>query len=859
MDIQKRKRAAEKAAKDLHANFWPDVDPTLHGTDVKSGAEDAETSAADAIPKVSHLGQVSKRFRPPNRLRTSRLQKPPKTTGQKFVKADLPIHRPQPGSTGVLPSTVAKDAAVGSLHQPHETFGRELTGRVPALPQKDSSARESAGPSLDVILIGHRVHTLPNRDRCGVEAAPTITEEDQEDISSHSSGRSITTKNIDALSHKAPFREQPTQMEPMIVDAVLRSTEKAESPPETPNFSSFADVDEIVRKYTALVEARTRQLHDYTSDSSSSLEPRRSETASNQKYDGEFDVSEHDHSHPDLSDSRYPVHSSVGSVQKEVFMEPEMVVLVGKKNHSPPFHDGQIPAPEIKLEPIPAKKPAVHDSPDMAEEEDDVALLHISSYKGPLAVHFEEETPQVSIEDLVTTPNFDISWMEPARQEMVVTSLKAVMQNRQSKRRKMERGGLTSMETPKTFSFAKFHALQESHEHPRGRPIAPTPLLESVPMAPAVSTPTDGKQLYVETLEDLRRVESMLDDSVALDEQIGQSLQLTGRIMPIERIPVAAGSMVLGMSWTPAQPTLSSPARAYGHLRSVPVTPQRPSRGSRKEPMVKIVEPEPDESNPQPLHIPTISTPSLRNTPSMTLSFTRIAGFSQSETLDESENFSNQLVDSWVNPDHLYSVSPFNEPSSSPLDMTLAVINDNTQPETTGEEDDDVFPLFENDGNDENDVDLSLVDRGTLTSLWDTDPLPEDTDDQMATAESDVHEVKLVSDDWQQQRGEDQPLTTEGQQVGLVETEKAEVATTSLDDENVAQVLRTTDVAVDLNQPDVVVAPDFRITIEGPDALRGRKAQTHLSPQFESAGLVTAYHVNQASKRARQSTTSPDV
>ncbi|KAJ3184569.1 cytochrome c oxidase subunit 1 [Geranomyces variabilis] len=533
-------------------------------------------------------------------------------------------------------------------HAPHETFGREVTGRVPAGPQKDSTSHDV--PSLDVILVGHKVEVLGSDREAGAQDPSSQT------AGGHylygPSGDSQHEQFLDDPFHEDTDqqREQPTQMEPMIVDVVPKPVEAVEEHLEISHFNSFQDVDDVVRKYTAIIEARSKEL--------------RSAPGGLVSEEDTFDEARHPFSAAEFDevfDSRES--AEVESVQKEVFMEPEMLTLVASKNN----RTAVLPASNSV---VPKKQVTLRDH-KLLEPSESILMdpLHISSYKA-------EQSPLPKALD-VDIRNFegnsasdlDISWMEPARQEMVVTSLRAVMQNRASKRPKLERRRQTAVDAPKTFSFAKFTQLQETYDRPNRR--QPDLLeLESTRESVAVS-PRDSRPVYAETLEDLKRVEGELDESIRMDQYVAAPILLTGRTMPIDRIPIAIGSVALGMSWTPAQPSLSSPLRSHGAGRSIPATAEKAGTAKARE------QPSGGNQHKDIFQIPSSST----HTPSILFSFKLSTGIA-SPLQGNDQLLSAQLVDSWTTPADLYSTTIFSSLRTSTADP-LEVAPESTAPSET--------------------------------------------------------------------------------------------------------------------------------------------------------------------------------
>ncbi len=70
-------------------------------------------------------------------------------------------------------------------------------------------------------------------------------------------------------------------------------------------------------------------------------------------------------------------------------------------------------------------------------------------------------------------------------------------------------------------------------------------------------------------------MEAVQAERLAQEEQdFSSPVVLTGHQANIKRVPVAAGSTALGMSWLPAPPRFSLPMKFYKHYTSVPNTPE---------------------------------------------------------------------------------------------------------------------------------------------------------------------------------------------------------------------------------------------------------------------------------------------
>ncbi|KAJ3157813.1 cytochrome c oxidase subunit 1 [Geranomyces variabilis] len=592
--------------------------------------------ASGHIPKVSQLGPVSRRYRLTDKLKVSKLA----SRGPHLAKGDARSRRspvlghPAPSLAGT------KVATLEIPHGPHETFGREVTGRVPGGPQIDSAAHDV--PSLDVILVGRKVEVLGADRELGAQRPNSQTA--NENYLNASPGESPEEQSSDNPFHEGSDQQpqQPTQMEPMIVDVMPKPVEPIEEQPEISNFNSFQDVDNIVRKYTAIIEARSRELrsapgalfleedvadkaqHPFSAaefeqvfgSRESAEEGSQGETpecdCSMEKLPTPLTVKSLHSSNlmPPANSHHASQHSSVESVQKEVFMEPEMVTLVASNNNRLsvlPTSNAVVPKMQVALRD--------HKPPEPTESII-VDPLRIWSYKGD-----QGSPPKASDDDIRTFEepsgsNLDISWMEPARQEMVVTSLRAVMQNRASKRPKLERRGQTAVDAPKTFSFAKFTQLQENYARPSRR--QPDLLeLESARESVAVS-PRDSRPVYAETLEDLKRVEGELDESIRMDQYVAAPILKAG----------------------------TAKAR------------EQPSGGRQ---------------NRDVFQIPSSTT----HTPSIVFNFKPSTGFSALQ--QGNDQLSAQLVDSWTTPADLYSTTIFSNLRTSTPEL-LEVASESVAP-----------------------------------------------------------------------------------------------------------------------------------------------------------------------------------
>ncbi|KAJ3161681.1 cytochrome c oxidase subunit 1 [Geranomyces michiganensis] len=418
----------------------------------------------------------------------------------------------------------------GIAHGTHETFGREVTGRVPGGPQKDTATHSAS--SLDVILVGHKVE-VPGADRetraQGLNVQFIAAHHQNAEL-----GQMQMVHSFDDTSNDAPdhHRQQPTQMEPMIVDVFAKPVEGVEDHPQVSHINSFQDVDHVVRKYSAIVQARSRELRSGTGgglgleeealqesqhpfsagniDEGLAGEPANEEHSQRGPSECDCNVEElptplsvkglHSSNFLPRTDPQNSQHSSHESVQKEVFMEPEMLTLVASSNNRAVVSstsNAVFPKQQASLRDPKAMEPS---------ESTDVNYLLAPSYKGEHVSYPADEGSSSSL---------DMSWMEP---EMVVTSLRAVMQNRATKRPKLERRGQTAADVPKTFSFAKFTKLQEAY----GRPNRRQPDLLDLESAreSVAATPRDLKPVYAETLEDLKIVEAELDESIRMDQYV---------------------------------------------------------------------------------------------------------------------------------------------------------------------------------------------------------------------------------------------------------------------------------------------------------------------------------------------------
>jgi hypothetical protein len=70
-------------------------------------------------------------------------------------------------------------------------------------------------------------------------------------------------------------------------------------------------------------------------------------------------------------------------------------------------------------------------------------------------------------------------------------------------------------------------------------------------------------------------MEAVQAERLAQEEQDPSTpVALQGHRATIKRVPVAAGSTAIGMSWLPAPPRFSLPMKFYKHYTSVPNTPE---------------------------------------------------------------------------------------------------------------------------------------------------------------------------------------------------------------------------------------------------------------------------------------------
>ncbi|KAJ3011425.1 cytochrome c oxidase subunit 1 [Thoreauomyces humboldtii] len=699
MDHRHRKRAADKAAREISSLLSPDLSISQISVSQSQKKEKSEAEESP-VPKVSHLGQQRRRHQVLGRVHGTTLVNHPGIIGRGTGKDE------RDASRAAAPASQDSPTAPISTHPLHETFGRAITGRF----MDDGPRGGARDAALDVMLVGHKVSAaIAAPERYGRRGGDQEEESDPRHQGSRSSAVDEGRETDSSHDQRAPLGE-PVQLEPMIVDGYSKNDEAPDAA-EIYHFNSFADVDDVVRKYTSLLEARTRQLREPPILSILSLSVQgHGEKVLPQAHEahgvGEERIgdsensllaqSHHLHSEDscdcdteglpmpltvnsiqDMSSVRGDYYASNASMQKEVFLEPEMVMLVA--SHAPrpvPPREEQPPHP-ASFSPPPPLPPSSPPADRIAESENvsgtldtapieappqAVTGMQISSYKPELPALIPEMTPLTQLDDILGQSSSDISWMEPVRQEMIVTSLKAVMQNRNYKRRRMLKSGqMVVEEVPKTFSFAKFHEIQESLEAKPRRHTALKEALEEIQGLPTLPSQM-FKPLYAETVEPLLQLERAGTPVSPSDEDgVPIPLQLTGRTMPMERVPLASGSMSLGMSWTPARPTLTSPSRSYGLMRTFTATPEQRRGQSRKKELVTPApipeteaEPERTLSVAEIMRIPT----SLPSTASMTLTFTHVK--SPGAVQGQSEDFYPvPSMEAWVDPSHLYSSTIF--------------------------------------------------------------------------------------------------------------------------------------------------------------------------------------------------------
>ncbi|KNC98500.1 uncharacterized protein SPPG_06197, partial [Spizellomyces punctatus DAOM BR117] len=696
------------------------------------------TSVGKAIiPKVSHLRPAGIRHQtlpqlhslvPPKRKIVTQRTKPVNVQ-QHFdnivlhddrkrqfmlTSGSAPQHAPSPyaieskaveDTQGISPSRIPS-AAPMRAQSPSlpTTFGRAITGRLPGgLVGEREQGISSA--SLDVMLVGHKVDS---RFTPPSEELAFDKNEDRPD--SRSSQYGFTSESV---SDFEPVDTQiPVSLDPVIVGETRQTVDSSDEMEDALPFTSIDEVDNVIKKYAAIIESRIRKLRGeaVTSESSTlALDSSELERASEPDVPATSAMSFETAMPPEEVTSRIAMR--IPSVIPE---RTEPIRLFGNEEtemKASPNAEEVRPVIEVSIPPpahaidrvIGEAKGDMQDSTmvELIENEDRPASTNQD--------HAENGQPPAAIKGAVTfvddvggetdisqrqsaTPRPDsgelgfASGMNSAiRDSMVVTSLQALIANQQRKRRKIDNATPSVDVNQIGFPFAKYYAPvgRDTEVNTKLINLIRDEVLEADALIQSnmrYPMRQNHQALWSETQS--REEQAMREIPDPFSGEDATTLELEGRPVVIKKTAVGAGSMSIGMNWAPAPPTLSIPSRLSRYIPKggVAIRKDAPSSRIRKEPRISYDD---------------IARAGLLNTSrrmelSTALPSSDIPATSLHSTEDNfSDSLANEMAASWVHPGALYTPGPFKSSSvmeetgsASPVPVSgsLSVNVDSNQP-----------------------------------------------------------------------------------------------------------------------------------------------------------------------------------
>ncbi|KAI9092398.1 hypothetical protein DFS34DRAFT_633351 [Phlyctochytrium arcticum] len=580
--------------------------PKQRPTENNHSSKDSSSSPPPVIPKVSHLGQRGRRVYGPERGR-----------GPAYAKHDVPDHlRPR----GVVqdkgngpnlhitsgadiglrdhPSRVPGSAASSTQHERDasmisaiqrsispapSTFPRADTGRLDRANLNAVENRRLSGAALDVMLIGQKVDSssalLPTFSRL-----PTIADE---------CTRSNSELPEEFESQETVREESPSliHLEPMIVQQdCVGSGDEVD---DLSRFQNIDDVDSVLRKYSAIVEERAKRMRGETplSMDGQSAPPIPVESQSptplvaptlnftlNQPH-------EHNLRTSDRVTQSLQHPSGTFKADEDDFLKAmeKAEKLLGESIRSLGSPANQGDQKFTSLGPagtIPRARTVSHQIRDKRDASNSDSgkqtggIIDPSHGDSRMSVGMSGAQYFPLKERLCLTlpagDDYDDEEHDSvSRGGMLVTSLQAIIQNRERKRKRVpSQTPQSSLKSDHSFAFAKFYIPENETQAKKSA------FVQGIRDELLVRSTTDLRAATSSSsiVEDVKRAaekkaapqqDSELSDPIH-NEPPGR-LELTGYPVPIQATLLAAGSMSLGMSWKPAPPSfkLSLPAPKY--------------------------------------------------------------------------------------------------------------------------------------------------------------------------------------------------------------------------------------------------------------------------------------------------------
>ncbi|KAJ3087662.1 hypothetical protein HK102_010563 [Quaeritorhiza haematococci] len=230
------------------------------------------------------------------------------------------------------------------------------------------------------------------------------------------------------------------------------------------------------------------------------------------------------------------------------------------------------------------------------------------------AVISDQKTKALTLDEEIRNQTAKVMFRS-VEEQMVITSMKAIMQNRKRKAvesinmpGKQNKRNILDGEIRKTSEQDLPKKIQEAEDpFPFKKYYFPDPILASAlaeeeqeasqadpsSTIPMTFSSSATQQIHVHDppehhirigceFEPVKKLVSTPDadpstEHCNVDEEKVTQLKIHGHSIPLEPLGLASGSVALGMGWTPAPPRLSLPLKFYRHLQSIPPTPLPPA------------------------------------------------------------------------------------------------------------------------------------------------------------------------------------------------------------------------------------------------------------------------------------------
>ncbi|TPX58913.1 hypothetical protein SpCBS45565_g07874 [Spizellomyces sp. 'palustris'] len=617
------------------------------------------------------------------------------------------------GTQGISPSRVPS-AAPMRTQSPSlpTTFGRAITGRLPGglVGEREQGISST---SLDVMLVGHKVDPrfTPPTDEWAFEKY-----EDRPD--SRSSHRGYTSESI---SEFEPVDTQiPVSLDPVVVGETPQNVVSTGEMEDTLPFTSIDEVDNVIKKYAAIIESRIRKLRRESVISESSTVALDSSELQTASEPGVPEMSAMSFETPIIILADSPEEATPRIAMRIPSVAPERTEPLpsfGSEESgmrtSPnaekirPVIEGAIPPPAHAIDrAIGEAKGDMQDSTmvELIEKEDGPASItqdHSENGQPPAAIKgpvtFVDDvgggTEISQRESVITRPDsgdlgFASGMNSAIRDSMVVTSLQALIANQQRKRRRIDNAAPSVDVNHIGFPFAKFYAPvgRDTEVNTKLVNLIRGEVLEADALIQRNARYPVRQNHQASWSESQSREEREIPDIFSGED--ATTLELQGRPVVIKKTAVGAGSMSIGMNWAPAPPTLSIPSRISRYIPrgGAPMRKDAPSSRIRKgEPRISY-----DDialagllNRSRRMEVSTaLPSPDIPITPL------------HSTENNFSDNLANELAASWVHPGALYTPGPFGQfaderssameeagsASSVPLSGPLSVNVDSNQP-----------------------------------------------------------------------------------------------------------------------------------------------------------------------------------